>query len=240
MKSSLLINPGFIRDYANAINRADDIAGAGSRRTNCRRLEPRATHPRACLSRAYGPEVGRHVDGEDRGEFARNDQSSGSRPRKCGGAEGERWLLIGKDIAINLISQFFRSRLGRYVAGAFVAWMLLFVVGYFSYGPTPGHPALHAFEGFFPGMLAMYIATRLYGTPQTGNSRFFRSRFDIYVVGVFVAWMLLFVIGYYFYGPTRGRPALQAFGGCLLGMVAMYIATRVYGMPHNSSHSLGS
>jgi ABC-type multidrug transport system permease subunit len=51
------------------------------------------------------------------------------------------------------------------------------------------------------------------------------------VIGVLVAWMLLFVIGYYLYGPTRGHPSLQVFGGFLLGMLAMYIATHVYGMP---------
>jgi hypothetical protein len=140
------------------------------------------------------------------------------------------WLLIGKDLAISLISQFFRSRLGRYVISAFVAWMLLFAIGYFFYGPTPGHPALHAFGGFLPGMLAMYIAARLYGTPQNSISHVFRSQFDIHVISVFVAWILLFVIGCFLYGPTRGHPALQVFGGCLVGMVAMYIATRVYGM----------
>ena len=53
----------------------------------------------------------------------------------------------------------------------------------------------------------------------------------MYVIGVFVAWILLFVIGYYFYGPTRGRPALHAFAGFLPGMLAMYIATHAYGMP---------
>ena len=139
------------------------------------------------------------------------------------------WLLIGKDLAISLVSQFFRSRLGKYVISVLVAWMLLFAIGSF-YGPTRGHPALHAFEGFLPGMLAMYIATRLYGMPQTSISHFFRSQFDIYVTGVFVAWILLLVIGYLLYGPTGGHPALQVFGGCLVGMVAMYIATRVYGM----------
>jgi hypothetical protein len=146
------------------------------------------------------------------------------------GSKTRLWLLIGMDLAISLISQFFRSRLGRYVISVFVAWMLLFAIGYF-YGPTPGYPALHTFGGFLPGMLAMYIATRLYGTPQNSISHFFRSRFDIYVIGVFVAWTLLFVMGYFLYGPTRGHPALQVFGGCLVGMVAMYIATRVYGMP---------
>jgi hypothetical protein len=147
------------------------------------------------------------------------------------GSKARLWLLIGKDLAISLFSQYFRSRLGRYVTSVFVVWMMLFAIGYFFYGPTPGHPALHAFEGFLPGMLAMYIATRLCGTPQNSISHFFRSRFDVYVIEVFVAWILLFVIGYYFYGPTHGHPALQVFGGCLVGMVAMYIATRVYGMP---------
>jgi hypothetical protein len=140
------------------------------------------------------------------------------------------WLLMGKDLAISLVAQFFRTRLGRYVSSAFVVWMLLFVMGYFVYGPTPGHPALHAFEGFLPGMLVVYIATRLYGMPQNSISQFFRSRFDIYAFGVFVACISLFVVGYFFYGPTRGDPALQVFGGCLVGMVAMYIATHVYGM----------
>ena len=141
------------------------------------------------------------------------------------------WLLIGKDLAMSLFPHFFGSRLGRYVIAVFVTWILLFVIGYFVHGPTLGHPALHAFGGFLPGMLAMYIATILYGTPQNSISHFFRSRFDIYVIGVFVAWISLFFIGYYFYGPTRGHPALQVFGGFLLGMLAMYIATHVYGTP---------
>jgi hypothetical protein len=149
----------------------------------------------------------------------------------AGEPKAKLWLLIGKDLAISLISQFFGSRLGRYVISVFAVWMLLFIIGYFSYGPTPGHPAFHSFEGFLPGMLAMYIATRLYGTPENSTSRFFRSRFDVYVIGVFIAWILLFVIGHYFYGPPRGHPAMEVFGGWLIGMVAMYIATRVYGMP---------
>jgi hypothetical protein len=141
------------------------------------------------------------------------------------------WLLIGKDLAMSLIAHFFESRLGHYVIAVLFTWLLLFVIGYFFHGPTPGYPALHAFAGFLPGMLAMYIVTRLYGTPQNSISHFFKSRFDIYVVGVFLAWILLFVIGYHFYGPTRGHPSLQVFGGSLLGMLAMYIATHVYGMP---------
>jgi hypothetical protein len=141
------------------------------------------------------------------------------------------WLLIGKDLAMSLVAQFFGSQLGRYVIAVVVVWLLIFVIGYFLYGATPGRPALHAFEGFLPGMLAMYIATRLYGMSQDGVSRPFSSPFDIYVAGVFVAWIILFVIGYYFYAPTRGHAALQVFGGFLPGMAAMYIAIRVYGMP---------
>lgn len=141
------------------------------------------------------------------------------------------WLLIGKDLAMSLASHFFGSRLGHYVIAVLVTWILLFVIGYVFYGPTPGRPALHAFAGFLPGMLAMYIATRLYGTPQNSIPQFFNSRFDVYAIGVFVAWLLLFVIGYYFYGSPHGHPALQVFGGFLPGMLAMYIATHVYGMP---------
>lgn len=141
------------------------------------------------------------------------------------------WTLIGKDISTSLVSEYVGSRLGRFVVAVFVAWMLLFVVGYFSYGPTPGHPDTHVFVGFMPGMLTMYVATRLYGMSQTHISRFLRSRFDVFVMSVFVAWIVLFAIGYCFSIPTRGQPALLVFGGFLVGMVAMHIATRVYGMP---------
>ena len=79
------------------------------------------------------------------------------------------WLLIGKDLTMSLISHFFASRLGRYVIGVLVAWMLLFAIGYFWHGSTPGHPVLHVFGGFLLGMLSMYIATRLYGTPQNSS-----------------------------------------------------------------------
>jgi hypothetical protein len=146
-------------------------------------------------------------------------------------SKAKLWLLIGKDLAMSLVAQFFGSQLGRYVIAVVVVWLLIFVFGYFLHGPTPGHPALHAFEGFLPGMLVMYIATRLYGMSQDGVSRLFRSPFDICVAGVFVAWIMLFVIGYYLYAPTRGHAALQVFGGFLPGMAAMYIAIRVYGMP---------
>ena len=135
-------------------------------------------------------------------------------------SKAELWLLIGKDLAMSLISQFFGSQLGRYVRSVFVAWIMLFVVGYFFRGPTPGYPALHAFAGFLPGMLAMYITTRLHITPQNSG----------YVIGVLVASILIITIGYLWYGSTPGHPLLQVFGGFLLGMLSMSIAIRVYGM----------
>ena len=123
------------------------------------------------------------------------------------------WLLIGKDLTMTLISHFFASRLGIYVIGVFVAWILFFAIGYFRYGSTPGHPALHVFGGFLLGMLSMYVATRLYGTPQNSS----------YVIGILVASILIFTIGYLRYGSTPGHPALQVFGGLLLGMLSIYI-----------------
>jgi hypothetical protein len=131
------------------------------------------------------------------------------------------WLLIGKDLTMSLASYFFASRLGNYVIAVLVAWMLLFVIGYFFYGPTPGRPALHVFPGFLLGMLSIYIATRFYGTLQNSS----------YVIGVLVASILLFTIGYVRYGTTPGHPTLQVFGGILLGMLSMSIAIRFYGMP---------
>ena len=79
------------------------------------------------------------------------------------------WAHIGKDLMMSLISHFFASRLGRYVIGVLVAWMLLFAIGYFLHGSTPGYPVLHVFAGFLLGMLSMYIATRLYRTPQNSS-----------------------------------------------------------------------
>jgi hypothetical protein len=85
-------------------------------------------------------------------------------------SQARLWLLIGKDLAMSLISQFFGSPLGRYVIGVFVAWMLLFAIGYLFRGPTPGHPVLHVFFGFLLGMLATYIATRFYGTQNSSHA----------------------------------------------------------------------
>jgi hypothetical protein len=48
-----------------------------------------------------------------------------------------------------------------------------------------------------------------------------------YVAGVLVVWAVIFAVGYVVHGPTPGHPMLHVFGGFLLGMVSMYIATRV-------------
>jgi hypothetical protein len=135
------------------------------------------------------------------------------------------WLLMGKDLAMSLIPHFFASRLGRYVVAVLAAWMLLFAAGYVLRGSTAGHPALHTFGGFLLGMLSMYVATRLYG-PLRNSS---------YVIGVLVVLISLFTFGYLRYAGTSSHPFLQVFGGVLLGMLSMYIATRLYGTPPNSS-----
>jgi hypothetical protein len=145
------------------------------------------------------------------------------------------WLLIGRDLAMSLVSHFFASRLGHYVISVLIAWILIFTVGYFRYGSTPGHPLVHVFGGFLLGMLSMYIATRLYGTRRNSSRA-------IYVIGVLggmtgVAWMLFFTVGNFPHRSPVGNSALQVIGGVLLGMLAMYIATRLYQAPQNSSYA---
>jgi len=137
------------------------------------------------------------------------------------------WLMIGKDLTMSLVSHFFASRLGHYVIAVVGAWMMLFAIGYLRYGSTPGHPALHVFGGFLLGMLSMYVAARSYGGPQNSG----------YVIGAFVALILLFTIGYLRYAGPLGHPILQVLGGVLIGMLSMYIATRVYGAPGHGSHA---
>jgi hypothetical protein len=136
------------------------------------------------------------------------------------------WLLIGKDLTMSLMSQFFASQLGNYVIAAVTVWILIFVIGYFTRGSTPGYPALHAFGGFLLGMLSMYIAARLYESLQGSP----------YLIGGLVACLVLFTIGYLRYPTTPGRPVWQVIGGALLGMLAMSIAIRLYGM-HSSRHA---
>jgi hypothetical protein len=111
-------------------------------------------------------------------------------------SQAKLWLLIGKDLTMSLISHLLASRLGGYVIAVLVTWMLLFEIGYFFYGPTPGRPALHVFGGFLPGMLSMYIATRLYVTPQN----------SLYVIGVLVASVFSSRSGI---SVTAARPAIR-------------------------------
>jgi hypothetical protein len=66
------------------------------------------------------------------------------------------------------ISDYAKSPLTRYVIGVLVAWGLFFAIGYWRHGSTPGYPVLHVFGGFLLGMLAMYIATRIYGSRPNG------------------------------------------------------------------------
>ena len=49
-----------------------------------------------------------------------------------------------------------------------------------------------------------------------------------YVTGVLAVWAAIFVVGYFLHGSTPGHPLLHVFGGFLLGMLSMYIATRIY------------
>jgi hypothetical protein len=54
------------------------------------------------------------------------------------------------------------NTLTSYLVGVLVVWTAIFAGGYFLKGSTPGYPLLHVFGGFLLGMLAMYIATRIY------------------------------------------------------------------------------
>jgi hypothetical protein len=56
----------------------------------------------------------------------------------------------------------FRKTLTGYVVAVVLVWLAIFAIGYVTHGPTPGYPLLHVFGGFMIGMLAMYIATRVY------------------------------------------------------------------------------
>jgi hypothetical protein len=49
-----------------------------------------------------------------------------------------------------------------------------------------------------------------------------------YVTGVLVVWAAIIVVGYFLHGSTPCHPILHVFGGFLLGMLSMYIATRAY------------
>jgi hypothetical protein len=49
-----------------------------------------------------------------------------------------------------------------------------------------------------------------------------------YVIGVFIVWAAILAIGYVSRGSTVGYPMLHVFLGFVLGMISMYVATRVY------------
>ena len=80
-------------------------------------------------------------------------------------------LGSGASTMANLITSPLKTPLGKYVVGVLLAWGLLFAVGYFVHGSTPGHPVLHVFFGFLLGMLSMYIATRIYRPREKGADR---------------------------------------------------------------------
>ncbi len=47
------------------------------------------------------------------------------------------------------------NTLTAYVIGVLIVWAVIFAVGYFRCGSTPGYPLLHVFGGFMLGMLSM-------------------------------------------------------------------------------------
>jgi hypothetical protein len=49
-----------------------------------------------------------------------------------------------------------------------------------------------------------------------------------YMTGVLVVWAAILVVGYFLHGSKACHPILHVFGGFLLGMLSMYIATHVY------------
>jgi hypothetical protein len=61
------------------------------------------------------------------------------------------------------------NTLTAYVIDVLIVWAVIFAVGYFLKGITPGHPLLHVFGGFLLGMLSMYIATRVYPSRRGGS-----------------------------------------------------------------------
>ena len=100
---------------------------------------------------------------------------------------------------MSLIAYFFGSRLGHYVIAVLFAWILLFVIGYFFYGPTPVRPALHVFPGFLLGIPVLVetftrFALQGGGTPApvaptqhlviTGPNRYVRNPIYLALVAI--------------------------------------------------------
>jgi hypothetical protein len=47
-----------------------------------------------------------------------------------------------------------------------------------------------------------------------------------YVIGVLIVWAVIIAVGDFLNGPIPGYTILHVFGGFLLSMLSMYIATR--------------
>jgi len=54
-------------------------------------------------------------------------------------------------------------------------------------------------------------------------------RLSGYVIGVIVAWSIVLAVSWIVGGQARFDTAAIVFGGFAIGMLAMYIATRIYG-----------
>jgi hypothetical protein len=82
------------------------------------------------------------------------------------------WLFIGRDLLVSLTEEHMKSlnTLPAYVIGVLAVWGLIFGIGYFRSGNSPGHPILHVFGGFLLGMLSMYIATRVYPSKRKNSN----------------------------------------------------------------------
>jgi hypothetical protein len=50
----------------------------------------------------------------------------------------------------------------------------------------------------------------------------------VYVIGVIIAWAIVLAADYYLAGAEHMYRAALVCGGFLLGMLGMYIATRIY------------
>ena len=70
---------------------------------------------------------------------------------------------------------------------------------------------------------------------QMKSSLKFLDPLTAYVIGVLIVWAMIFAVGYFLKGPTVGHPLLHVFGGFLLGMLSMYLATRIH--PSKSAKS---
>jgi hypothetical protein len=87
-------------------------------------------------------------------------------------SRGALWMFIARDLVVSLTEEHMKSfnSLTAYVIGVLLVWALIFGIGYIRHGSTPGYPVLHVFGGFLMGMLAMYIATRVYPSKRTHSN----------------------------------------------------------------------